>query len=112
MLATVAAGTCQKAADYVLIVREAKMMRGESGMKLTIRPLTPDLWSALEDLFGENGAVDGCRCMYWRIGRAIRKRSHEEDKVAFRKVVRLWSTPGLTRLRRQHSRGAPSLQTL
>jgi hypothetical protein len=26
-------------------------------MKLAIRPLTPDLWPALEDLFGENGAV-------------------------------------------------------
>ena len=33
-------------------------------MKLTIRPLTPDLWPALEDLFGENGpcsaAVGAC----------------------------------------------------
>ena len=26
-------------------------------MKLTTRPLTPDLWPAFEDLFGENGAV-------------------------------------------------------
>ena len=42
-------------------------------MKLTIRPLTPDLWAALEDLFGENGAVGGCWCMYRRIGRAIRE---------------------------------------
>ena len=32
-------------------------------MKLTIRPLTPDLWPALEDLFGENGAAGGCWCM-------------------------------------------------
>jgi hypothetical protein len=29
-------------------------------MKLTIRPLTPDLWPALEDLFGEKGACNGC----------------------------------------------------
>ena len=35
-------------------------------MKLTIRPLTPDLWPALEDLFGETGACNGCWCMYWR----------------------------------------------
>ena len=42
-------------------------------MKLTIRPLTPDLWAALEDVFGENSAVGGCWCMYWRIGRAIRE---------------------------------------
>ena len=26
-------------------------------MKLAIRPLTPDLWPAFEDLFVENGAV-------------------------------------------------------
>jgi hypothetical protein len=31
-------------------------------MKITIRPLTPDLWPAIEDLFGENGAVGGCWC--------------------------------------------------
>ena len=41
----------------------------ESGMKLIIRPLTPDLWPALEDLFGKGGASNGCWCMYWRLGR-------------------------------------------
>ena len=29
-------------------------------MKLTIGPLTPDLWPAFEDLFGKNGACYGC----------------------------------------------------
>jgi hypothetical protein len=43
-------------------------------MKLTTRPLTPDLWLAFEDLFRENGAAGGCWCMYWRIGRAYRLR--------------------------------------
>jgi hypothetical protein len=33
-------------------------------MDLIIRPLTSDLWPALEDLFGEHGAVNGCWCMY------------------------------------------------
>lgn len=33
--------------------------------KLTIRPLTPDLWPALEDLFGPKGACSG---FYVRIG--------------------------------------------
>jgi len=37
-----------------------------SRVKLTTGPLTPDLWPAFEDLFGENGAVGGCWCMYWR----------------------------------------------
>jgi hypothetical protein len=64
-------------------------------MKLTVRPLTPDLWPALEDLFGENGAVGGCWCMYWRIGRAYRRRPHEETGRRFERLwsaVRLWLT--------------------
>jgi GNAT superfamily N-acetyltransferase len=64
-------------------------------MKLTIRPLTPDLWPALEDLFGENGAVGSCWCMYWRIGRAIRKQPREDNRAAFREVVKRGPPPGL-----------------
>jgi hypothetical protein len=43
-------------------------------MKLTIRPLTPSLWPALEALFGKGGASNGCWCMYWRIGPEYHKR--------------------------------------
>jgi GNAT superfamily N-acetyltransferase len=64
-------------------------------MNLTIRPLTPDLWPALEDLFGSNGACNGCWCMYWRIGSAYRKRPSEENKAAFRDVVQKGPAPGL-----------------
>ena len=64
-------------------------------MKLTIRPLTPDLWPALEDLFGENGACNGCWCMYWRIGSAYRNRPREKNKAAFRKVIKCGPPPGL-----------------
>jgi GNAT superfamily N-acetyltransferase len=64
-------------------------------MKLRIRPLTPDLWPALEDLFGESGAVGGCWCMYWRIGRVIRKRPRDRNKAAFREVVKRGPPPGL-----------------
>ena len=67
-------------------------------MKLTIRPLTPDLWPALEDLFGENGAVGGCWCGYRRIGRAYLKRPHEENRAAFREVVKRGPPPGLLAL--------------
>ena len=28
--------------------------------------LRPDLWHAIEQLFGPNGACDGCWCMWWR----------------------------------------------
>lgn len=64
-------------------------------MKLTTRPLTPDLWPAFEDLFGENGAVGGCWCMYWRIGRAYRQKPREENKSAFREIVERGPPPGL-----------------
>jgi len=67
----------------------------DSGMTLTIRPLTPDLWSAFEDLFGQNGACNGCWCMYWRIGAAYRTRSRDENKEAFREVVKRGPPPGL-----------------
>jgi GNAT superfamily N-acetyltransferase len=64
-------------------------------MSLKIRPLTPDLWPALTDLFGEIGACNGCWCMYWRIGNAYRKESPSANKAAFRKVVKLGPPPGL-----------------
>jgi GNAT superfamily N-acetyltransferase len=64
-------------------------------MNLTVRPLTPDLWPAFEDLFGRNGACNGCWCMYWRIGSAYRKRSREKNKAAFREIVKRGPPPGL-----------------
>lgn len=64
-------------------------------MKLTVRPLTPDLWPALEDLFGTPGACNGCWCTYWRIGSAYRKRPRDLNKAEFRKIVQQGPPPGL-----------------
>jgi GNAT superfamily N-acetyltransferase len=64
-------------------------------MKLKIRPLTPDLWPALEDLFGKPGACNGCWCMYWRIGAAYHKRPRDQNKVAFREIVEHGPPPGM-----------------
>jgi GNAT superfamily N-acetyltransferase len=64
-------------------------------MKLKILPLTPILWPALEDLFGEKGACNGCWCMYWRIGNAYRKKPRETNKAAFHEVVKRGPAPGL-----------------
>jgi GNAT superfamily N-acetyltransferase len=64
-------------------------------MKLTICPLTPELWPALEDLFGRNGACNGCWCMYGRIGSVYRKRPRDQNKAAFREVVERGPPPGL-----------------
>ena len=64
-------------------------------MKLTIRPLSPSLWPALEALFGHNGACNGCWCMYWRIGPEYHKRSREKNKSAFGRIVKQGPAPGL-----------------
>jgi GNAT superfamily N-acetyltransferase len=64
-------------------------------MKLKIRPLTYQLWPAVQDLFGEVGACNGCWCMYWRIGSAYRTQPRETNKEAFRKVVKVGPPPGL-----------------
>src|SRR5258706_3627633 len=64
-------------------------------MKLAIRPLTPDLWPALEDLFGPRGACNGCWCMYGRIGNAYRRQPPERNQAAFRAVVERGPPPGL-----------------
>lgn len=64
-------------------------------VKLTIHPLTPDRWKALEDLFGEKGACNGCWCMYWRIGATYRKLPRDKNKQAFHRVVNAGPPPGL-----------------
>jgi hypothetical protein len=64
-------------------------------MNLTIQPLTPSLWPALEALFGKGGASNGCWCMYWRIGPEYHKRPRENNRIAFRKIVKQGPPPGL-----------------
>ena len=64
-------------------------------MNLTIHSLTPDLWPALEHLFGENRTCSRCWCMYWRIGNAYRTRPHQENKTAFQEIVAGSPPPGL-----------------
>lgn len=64
-------------------------------MPLTIHPLTPEHWPALEDLFGKGGASNGCWCMYWRIGSAYHKRPRAKNRQALRQIVADGPPPGL-----------------
>jgi Acetyltransferase (GNAT) family len=64
-------------------------------LKLKIRPLTEDLWPALEDLFGTKGACNGCWCMYWRIGAKYRKTPAGSNKTALMEIVKGGPPPGL-----------------
>jgi GNAT superfamily N-acetyltransferase len=62
---------------------------------LRARPLTPDLWPALVDLFGESGPVSRCWCMYGRIGSAYRRRPREQNRDDLHAVVLQGPPPGL-----------------
>ena len=64
-------------------------------MKLTVQPLTPELWPALEDLFGTQGPVSRCWCMYWRLGESYRRRPPETNKAALIELVKQGPPPGL-----------------
>jgi GNAT superfamily N-acetyltransferase len=64
-------------------------------MKLKIVPLTPELWPAIEDLFGDSANTQRCWCMYWRTGAAYRRKPNDDNRAAFRKVVKHGPPPGL-----------------
>ncbi|HET6159866.1 MAG TPA: GNAT family N-acetyltransferase [Dongiaceae bacterium] len=64
-------------------------------MKLAIRPLTPELWPALSDLFDTKGPCSRCWCMAGRIGAAYRKQPADRNKAAFRAIVKNGPPPGL-----------------
>jgi GNAT superfamily N-acetyltransferase len=68
---------------------------GELLTKLVVRLVTPDLWPALEDLFGKAGASNGCWCMYWRMGPAYHERPRDRNRRALRAIVERGPPPGL-----------------
>ena len=62
---------------------------------LTIKPLGPHEWPALEDLFGRAGASNGCWCMYWRIGPRYHERPRAENKNELKELASPELAPGL-----------------
>jgi len=66
-----------------------------SRVKLSVRPLTADLWPALEALFADSAVCSKCWCMYWRTGNAYRKQPARDNRKAFRAVVERGPPPGL-----------------
>jgi GNAT superfamily N-acetyltransferase len=64
-------------------------------MQLSIHPLTKERWADLEQLFGKQGACNGCWCMYWRIGPDYHKRDRQLNKADLRRIVRANHPTGL-----------------
>src|SRR5688572_8470123 len=65
-------------------------------MTLDIRPVTPDRWADLVELFGPRGAVAGCWCMWWRLSaKAWEQKADEPNRRTLRKLVDSGEQPGL-----------------
>jgi GNAT superfamily N-acetyltransferase len=64
-------------------------------MDYLIAPLTLEQWPALEDLFGQAGASNGCWCMYWRIGPRYHERPRADNKRDLREFAASGRPPGL-----------------
>ena len=59
-------------------------------------PATPERWSDLENLFGKNGANAGCWCMFWRLDRAMFKKTKGEgNHQILRQIVEADEQPGI-----------------
>lgn len=63
---------------------------------VTVQPVTPDRWPALEKLFGPSGAYSGCWCMWWRMTRAeFSAGGSAERKQAMKGIVDSGEVPGV-----------------
>ena len=64
--------------------------------EIEIRPVTPDRWTDLEELFGERGACGGCWCMWWRLKRSdFEKQKGLGNKQTLKDIVASGEIPGL-----------------
>ncbi len=61
-----------------------------------IYPLAPDRWKDLVRLFGANGAVGGCWCMWWRqTSREFDAKAGAQNREELRAIVESGRVPGL-----------------
>ncbi len=66
--------------------------------KIQCRPLTPDDWPVVVELFGANGACGGCWCMYWRRprgGRLWEEKKGRPNREALRRLIRAGRVQGV-----------------
>lgn len=63
---------------------------------LTFKPVTPATWPDFEVLFGENGAMAGCWCMWWRVKRKDwEANAYDGNRAAMKALVDGGTVPGL-----------------
>jgi len=63
---------------------------------LSFRPLTSNLWTDFEQLFGPRGACSGCWCMFWKLrGKAYDENTGEPARQMQKSIVEAGTVPGL-----------------
>ena len=69
-------------------------------------PATPERWSDLEDLFGKNGANAGCWCMFWRLERAMFKKTKGAgNHQILKQIIEADEQPGILAYSRKQAVG-------
>lgn len=64
--------------------------------QIVVKPLTPERWDDLEQLFGKSGAYGGCWCMWWRITRReFEANGNRGNRRALRELVNDGVVPGV-----------------
>lgn len=64
--------------------------------RLAFHPLIKERWRDFEALFGKNGALGGCWCMWWRISRAAFDRQKGDgNRRAMKAIVASGTVPGI-----------------
>jgi GNAT superfamily N-acetyltransferase len=67
-------------------------------LSLTVRPLTPDDWPVIVELFGANGACGGCWCMWWRVpkgGKTWKEAQGPKNRERFRRLIKAGKVHGV-----------------
>jgi GNAT superfamily N-acetyltransferase len=65
-------------------------------LKIVVRPVTPERWDDLVELFGPRGACAGCWCMYFRLSRRdFERRQGASNRRALHRLVSAGRIPGL-----------------
>jgi GNAT superfamily N-acetyltransferase len=63
---------------------------------MQFRPLTPKRWVDFTELFGKQGACEGCWCMWWRQTRAeSAARRGGRNRQAMKRIVESGRVPGI-----------------
>lgn len=74
--------------------------------RIDVRPVTPDRWTDLVELFGRRGAVSGCWCMWWRLSaKDWERNAYDGNRRSMKRLVDSGEIPGLLAYRDERPLG-------